>query len=143
MSGGFRELAPDGYGFGRLRILLIDRQRTPVGRLLAQLLDAAAFSQHSSLRSAYAALENEEFDAVLIGLRLSRQERAAACQRLVQAARGAPVIVLLDHDQVIDLREGIEAGAAGFYYKGEMAGGVVRRVLQPALQFRMRRLAAA
>lgn len=143
MSGGLREMPPDGSGSSPLRVLLIDRRRTTVGSSLAQLLGAPNLTQVTSLNSAYRVLACEEFDAVLIGLRLSRQERVVVCRRLVHAAGGAPVIVLLDSDQVIDLREGIEAGVAGFYYKVQIGLDVVHRVLQPALRIRTRRSAAA
>lgn len=136
-------MPPDGSGSSPLRVLLIDRRRTTVGSSLAQLLGAPNLTQVTSLTSAYRALACEDFDAVLIGLRLSRQERIAACRRLVRAGGGAPVIVLVDSDQVIDLREGIEAGAAGFYYKVQIGLDVVHRVLQRALRIRTRRSAAA
>jgi DNA-binding NarL/FixJ family response regulator len=97
-----------------------------LGRHAATVLHAA------TAVDARADLAEGDVDAVLVDLRALAV--LSDLRRTVARAARLPCIVLLDKDDVVDFKQAVSAGAAGFYYKQQLSPILLQRTLRQVVQ---------
>ena len=82
----------------------------------------------STISAALFALTHDSFDVMVIDRHLGGWVSAQTCRDLVVRACGIPVMGLINADCVLGLRDGIESGLTGVYYKDQMNVHLMRRL---------------
>ncbi|MBI4816914.1 MAG: response regulator [Deltaproteobacteria bacterium] len=120
-----------GRGFGS--ILIVEDNAADAG-MISELLETSRVSAEiaTTVSAAEASLFRHEYEVVLLDLGLPDASGAIAARRVLEAARGTPVVVLtgLSDDQVA--RECMELGAQDFLKKDELAETSLRKAIAHA-----------
>jgi DNA-binding response OmpR family regulator len=119
----------DMYGTKTIKTLLLEDDSKTEERLISSILPTPTEVQCvPTLVAALSSLDRNLFDIIVIDRHLGGWISARSCRDLVTKADGRPVVGLIDEDCVLDLRDGIEAGLTGVYYKDEMDFRLMRRL---------------
>ena len=111
-------------------LLLADELRAISAIRSAIESTAAKLACVSTFKEALLLLRNEHFDLVIVDRHLGGWLSPEACKALVAKARPIPVVGLINEECVLDLRDGIEAGLMGVYYRDQLDVYLMRRLGQ-------------
>jgi DNA-binding NarL/FixJ family response regulator len=120
-----------------LRLLLVDSDPTEASAISAAIartsVDPPEVMHAATIAEAVGKLHDEAIDAVLVSFQASNWLRRQIDRRVDPAARRKPVVALIDPDRIVSLREAIDSGVSGVYYKDQIDESFVRRLTQLAL----------
>lgn len=144
-------LPPIGTGVHLdIRVLLVEDVPV-IARIVERML---MNSQHclyhiewrTTLAEALQALQQQDFDTILLDLNLPDSEELATLERVMETSRSVPVVVLTGtDDEAIGLRA-VQAGAQDYLIKGQCTGpeldrSIVYSIERHRLQHALRQLA--
>lgn len=110
-------------------MLLLEDDPKEEARILASIRTTPTEIQCvPTITAALHLLEISCFDAMVIDRHLGGWVSAQTCKDLVVRAGDIPVVGLINEDCVLGLRDGIEAGLKGVYYKDQMDVHLMRRL---------------
>src|SRR4051812_40278531 len=132
-----------------MKIVLIDDHhlfRVGVRHILDTIPDCNVVGEASRARDAFALVDAERPDVVVLDVALPGMDGVVATRELRRRAPATRVLILTVHDQPRDVRDAFLAGAGGYALKSEEPAALVRalhavmrdeRYLAPALAARM------
>ena len=80
----------------------------------------------STIEEALLLTSREHLSLIIVDRHLGGWLGPEVCKALVTKARPAPVVGLINEECVLDLRDGIEAGLAGVYYRSQIETYLMR-----------------
>jgi DNA-binding NarL/FixJ family response regulator len=121
-------------GIRRLRTLLLTDNSKTKPRIISSICNTPTEVECvATVAEALYLLADRSFDVIVIDRHLGGWVSPQSCRGLVARAAGRPVVGLIDHDCVLELQDGIQAGLTGVYYKDEMNFRLMRRLARLAL----------
>jgi DNA-binding NarL/FixJ family response regulator len=127
----------DQYGFPSATtpikvLLLADKPKEKSRMHSITKKDTVKVNCVSTIAEALVLLRDERFDVVIVDRHLGGWLSPQACKALRSRAGHIPVVGLINEECVLDLRDGIEAGLMGVYYKDQIDVHLIRRLGQLA-----------
>jgi DNA-binding NarL/FixJ family response regulator len=112
-----------------MRILIVDDHalfRLGVRYTLAAASECRVVGEASTARAAFAMLESEPPDVVLMDIALPGMDGVVATREIRRRAPAVRVLVMSVHDQIHDVLDALNAGATGYALKSEGPEALLR-----------------
>jgi hypothetical protein len=113
-------------------LLVTDNPKLERRMLSAIRMTPADVECVSTLGAALIVLAHDFFDVTMLDRHLGGWVSTQTCKNLVVKACGIPVVGLINADCVLGLRDGIESGLTGVYYKDQINVHLMRRLARLA-----------
>jgi DNA-binding NarL/FixJ family response regulator len=120
-----------------LHLLLVESDPTEASAISAAIARTSVgppdVVHAATVAEAVRELRDGAIDVVLVSLQASSWLRRQVERRIYPAGRRKPMVALIDPDQIVSLREAIDSGVSGIYYRDQIDDSFVRRLTQLAL----------
>jgi DNA-binding NarL/FixJ family response regulator len=132
-----------------MKVLLVDDHplfRAGIRQILAGVSDFMVVGEASRARDAFALIDSEQPDVVLMDVALPGMDGVIATREIRRRAPRARVLVLTVHDQISDVLDALNAGASGYALKTDDTETLIsalrvvakgERYLAPAISARL------
>jgi PAS domain S-box-containing protein len=135
-----KQTAPDGYGPGRVDVLLVEDSPTDASLLRESLRDYPLQQfevEHvQRLEAALSLLTRRPFDVILLDLDLADSRGIQTAERLAHAAAQTPIIILTGADDERLAAQAMRLGIQDYLVKEYSRGHVVGRAVRYAVERR-------
>ena len=122
---GFPDAAPP------IKVLLVADEPAERSRIRSVIESAGGkIKCVSAVNEVLTVLRDERFDVIMVDRHVGGWLSAQACKALRGRAGQIPVVGLINEECVLDIRDGIESGLIGVYYKDQIDVRLVRRLAQ-------------
>lgn len=126
------------YHLTTIKVLLVEDNPADARLVREQFLDIEAndfeLCHVDSLGEAYAALQQQEFDVMLLDLSLPDSQGINAVNHILSVAPQLPIVVLSGIDDAELSLQAVQAGAQDYLVKGQGDGNLLNRALRYAIE---------